>query len=193
MCVSIDLKIEFTNKYLTKDLWDGIRILSLLRPLHFDFLLVLSIMIHTTIPPDCVLSIMIHTTIPRIVFCLSWFIHPSPGLCFVYHDSYIHPPDCVLSIMIHTTIPRIVFCLSWFIQPSPGLCFDTVPALYNVSQTVHVYHDLTFRPVSLKSLGNNNVWYGNWNMLKKTSNAILTLVCLFRLQHFTILSHLFNH
>jgi hypothetical protein len=37
----------------------------------------------------------------------------------------------------------------------------TVPALYNVSQTVHVYHDLTFRPVSLKSLGNNNVWYGN--------------------------------
>ena len=99
-------------------------------------------------------------------FCLSWFIQPSP---------------------------RIVFCLSWFIQPSPGLCFDTVPALYNVSQTVHVYHDLTFRPVSLKSLGNNNVWYGNWNMLKKTSNAILTLVCLFRLQHFTILSHLFNH
>jgi hypothetical protein len=85
------------------------------------------------------------------------------------------------------------FCLSWFIQPSPGLCFDTVPALYNVSQTVHVYHDLTFRPVSLKSLGNNNVWYGNWNMLKKTSNAILTLVCLFGLQHFTILSHLFNH
>ena len=56
-------------------------------------------------------------------FCLSWFIQPSPGLCFVYHDSYNHPPDCVLSIMIHTTMPRIVFCLSWFIQPSPGLCF----------------------------------------------------------------------
>jgi hypothetical protein len=72
-------------------------------------------------------------------FCLSWFIQPSPGLCFVYHDSYNHPPDCVLSIMIHTTIPRIVFCLSWFmihttiprivfclswfIQPCPGLCF----------------------------------------------------------------------